>query len=533
MKIIAVIPARGGSKGIPNKNIRLVNGKPLIYYTIENAIKSKYITDIIVTTDSVEIQLIARQMGVKCKEREKYLCGDKVTLDEVIFDVVKDVECDIAVTMQPTSPTLKVQTLDRAIEYFLVNKLDTLISAINSPRLSWRKADNGRMIPNYEKRVNRQYLPKEFAETGAFVISDRMIMNKNTRIGMKTDIFEISEEEAIDIDDFSDLLYAEYVLGKKKIAMYVNGNNKRGMGHIYRSLDIADEFYAKPDIFYDVNQTERKLFGDTKHNLIPIKNIEELYDYVEREQYSIFINDVLSTSVEYMKKLRSACRSMKIVNFEDDSEGGYRADLLINALYQEAEFNKMKAGYQYYVVPKVFLFYPPIKINNDVNRVFISFGGADPRNYTQRLIDIVTKKKYDHIDFVVAVGRAYKNVADAMQYNSYPNISVYYDVGNMPELMYSCDIAVTSRGRTGYELALLGIPTISMAQNAREEKHGFISAEHGFNYLGMNPSDSYIELNLDMFINMSKADREMLQEKMLSCDLKSGRKRVISLINNL
>ena len=125
MKIIAVIPARGGSKGIPNKNIRLVNGKPLIYYTIENAIKSKYITDIIVTTDSVEIQLIARQMGVKCKEREKYLCGDKVTLDEVIFDVVKDVECDIAVTMQPTSPTLKVQTLDRAIEYFLVNKLDT------------------------------------------------------------------------------------------------------------------------------------------------------------------------------------------------------------------------------------------------------------------------------------------------------------------------------------------------------------------------------------------------------------------------
>lgn len=532
MKIVAVIPARGGSRGIPNKNIRLLNGRPLIHYTIENAIKSKYISDIIVSTDSVEIQLIARQMGVQFREREQRLCGDKVTLDEVVFDAVKNVKCDIVITMQPTSPTLLVESLDNAIEYFIKNKLDTLISAINAPRLSWRKTDNG-MEPTYEKRLNRQYLPKEYAETGAFVISRREIMKTNSRIGGKVGVFEISGEEAIDIDDFSDLLYAEYVLGKKKIAMYVNGNNKRGMGHIYRSLEVADEFFAKPDIFFDINQTEKRFFGDTKHNLIPIKSMEELLVHVKKEQYSIFINDILRTSVEYMDKLRDSCPSMKIINFEDDSEGGYKADLVINALYQEAEFNKMKVGYPYYVAPKIFLFYPPIKIKESVKRIFISFGGADPQNYTQRLVSIITKKKYDNLEFVLVLGRAYENVETIMQYNSYDNISVYYDVGNMPELMQSCDIAITSRGRTGYELALLGIPTISMAQNAREEKHGFICEEHGFNYLGFNPSCSYIELNLDMFICMSRADREAMQKKMLLCDLKSGRRRVITLINSL
>ena len=66
------------------------------------------------------------------------------------------------------------------------------------------------------------------------------------------------------------------------------------------------------------------------------------------------------------------------------------------------------------------------------------------------------------------------------------NIEVYFDVSNMPELMTSCDIGVTSRGRTGYELALLGIPAIAMAQNAREEKHGFVCNENGFTYIGLN-----------------------------------------------
>ena len=153
MKILAVIPARAGSKGIPNKNIRIIGGHPLIYYSIKNALKSKMITDVIVSTDSPEVKIIAEQMGAKIKWRDASLCGDAVTLDAVVADAVPINEhWDYIVTMQPTSPTLRVITLDHAIEYTVNNGLDTVISAINSPHLSWGEKD-GKKIPNYKERL--------------------------------------------------------------------------------------------------------------------------------------------------------------------------------------------------------------------------------------------------------------------------------------------------------------------------------------------------------------------------------------------
>ena len=103
----------------------------------------------------------------------------------------------------------------------------------------------------------------------------------------------------------------------------------------------------------------------------------------------------------------------------------------------------------------------------------------------------------------------------------------------MPELITSCDIGITSRGRTGYELAILGIPSISMAQNAREEKHGFVCNENGFTYIGLNPADEVIEANLKMYLQMKQETRKKYQEKLLNHDLRGGRKRVMSLINSL
>ena len=96
---MAVIPARAGSKGIPNKNIRIINGRPLVYYSIKTAIDSEYITDIVVTTDSSSIEIIARQMGVMVKNREKKLCEDNVTLDVVVFDAIP---CDIELSSSST-----------------------------------------------------------------------------------------------------------------------------------------------------------------------------------------------------------------------------------------------------------------------------------------------------------------------------------------------------------------------------------------------------------------------------------------------
>lgn len=533
MKILAVIPARAGSKGIPNKNIRIIGGHPLIYYSIKNALSSHFITDVIVTTDSPEVKIIATQMRASVRWREERLCGDAVTLDAVIDDAVdRTILWDYVVTMQPTSPILSVETLDRAIEYAIKKDLDTLISAINAPHLSWGVKE-GKKVPNYTERLNRQYLPPCYMETGAFVISKASVVTEKTRIGEKVDIFEVPERESQDVDTFLDLQSVAAAMNMNKVAIYVNGNNKRGIGHIYRALELADEFFSKPDIYYDSNQTDPAVFGRTTHNLIPVNGIAELYEICKKEQYDIFINDILTTSIDYMIGLRTVLPKAKLINFEDDGEGRIKADLVFNALLSENDLPQVKAGEQYYISGKTFMFYEPIEIKEKVIRVFISFGGADPQNYSDRLLSMISKPEYKDYKFVVVLGRAKQNVEELLKYNDYENIEVLYDVSNMPELMTSCDVGITSRGRTGYELAILGIPSIAMAQNEREEKHGFVSNENGFTYIGFNPDDEVIESNLKMYLGLSKKVRQKFQDKLLSHDLRGGRKRVMGLINSI
>lgn len=93
-KILAVIPARAGSKGIPNKNVRIVSGRPLVYYAIRNALDSEMVTDVVVTTDSDQVRIIAEQMGVRVRMRSPELCADGVALDAVVWDATygKDAE---------------------------------------------------------------------------------------------------------------------------------------------------------------------------------------------------------------------------------------------------------------------------------------------------------------------------------------------------------------------------------------------------------------------------------------------------------
>lgn len=535
MKIVAIIPARANSKRIPNKNIRLLNNHPLVFYAIQNALESKYIDRVIVSTDSKEVEIIAQQFGVECIHRKEFLCCDETTLDPVIFDAASGCACDYVVTLQPTAPLLKADSLDAAIEKCIQDSsIDTIVSVINFPRLAWEKKGE-MLVPLYRERLNCQYLPPYYRETGAFIISKKEIITEQSCIGKRVDIFETSPEEAVNISTFQDWQLANFILQQKKVGIYVNGNNSRGIGHIYRSLELADEFYTKPDIYFDQNQTDISVFGSTMHKLIPVNGLDELLIKLKEKNYDIFINDILSTSIDYMIALRNCIPNAKLINFEDEGEGIYIADLIFNALFQKNDLSKVKAGEAYYIAPKLFMLYQPIQIKETVKNVLITFGGADPKGYTDRILDIITAslEKYEEYHFIVILGCAKKNVDVIMEYTKYPNIEVLYDVNNMPEIMSKCDIAITSRGRTGYELSLLGVPTIAIAQNEREESHEFICHENGFNYLGLNPSNKVIEANLELYLHLSKEEREECQRQMLKKDLRNGRQRVMKLINSL
>lgn len=535
-RVLAVIPARAGSKRIPNKNMRVVRSRPLVSYVIERALKSSRITDIVVTTDSPEVAVVAKQMGVQVHDRPARLCGDDVPLDSVVWDVLSSNQgdYDYVVTLQPTTPSLKSETIDSAIAYSEEQGFDTVISVINRPGLNWIEKD-GRIVPGYTERLNSQYLPANYCETGSFLISKPHIITEASRVGGRVGVYEVTPDEAISINTFQDLALAKVVLSNESIGFFVNGNNELGVGHVSRVLQLADEFYAKPKIYYDFNQTSEELFNGSAYEIIGVNGPNGLIEQLKEDPCDVFVNDILSTSEEYMTKLRAVLPNARIINFEDEGPGALLADAVINALLEKTNIRNAKTGSSFYIVPKTFLIYQPITIKECVSRVLITFGGADPMGYTERVLDIILDNLSDYRDvvFEVVLGPAKKKTQHFDRYKQVPNIVFHESISNMPEIMSRCDMAISSRGRTCFELAVMGVPTISIAQNKREETHVFVSHENGFDYLGFDPSDGVIKANMDLYINLPKTDREKLQGQLLKSDLRNGRNRVINFIQSL
>ena len=140
-KILVVIPARGYSKNIPRKNLRLLGEKPLIYYSIDIAKSSKYVDDVVVSTEDSEIASIVEKYGTSVVKRPVELATDETLFDTVIYGAMLQKEkqafdeYDIVITIQPSSPLLKTETLDKAIEKFADFNIDSVISVVDDKNL--------------------------------------------------------------------------------------------------------------------------------------------------------------------------------------------------------------------------------------------------------------------------------------------------------------------------------------------------------------------------------------------------------------
>ncbi len=540
MNILAVIPARGGSKGIPRKNVRLMNGEPLISYAIKNSLHSKYITDVVVTTDDEEIVNISKCYGAEVIIRDNSLAEDHITLDPVIYDATikteeqKKKKYDIVITLQPTSPVLKVSTLDNAIENFIENNYDTIISAVNRPHLSWGEKDK-QIVPQYEKRLNRQLLPKNYVETGAFLITKRDIMKEMSRIGEKVSIYEVPEEESVDIDSKEDWMLCENLLKKKKIVFRCDGYKKIGMGHVYHSLTLAYALTGH-EVIIVTNEKHAeglKKIQDSYMQYITIQNDKDFFKFLEEYKPNIIVNDCLDTEEKYIKKLKELCE--KVVTIEDMGTGARYADIVINALYNEQKNANEYCGSKYVCLRNEFLVSKPKEFCNEIENILVVFGGTDPANLTKKVYNIAKEitKTYPKICFTFITGIGYNCKENDLLSDEKSNIKVLNDVNNISMYMQQADIAFTSQGRTVYELASLGVPSIVLAQNERELLHTFAQMPNGFMNLGLgeNLSEETIKNTLEWLIETPQIRKEM-RELMLKNDLKDGLNREVDLILN-
>lgn len=226
-KTLAIIPARSGSKGLPRKNIKPLCGRPLIYYTIREAFKSKYISKTIVSTEDEKISEISNEYNAEVIKRPLHLAEDETPTIDVIFHVLqilktKKFKPKVVVLLQPTSPLRNAQDIDNAMELFIKSDCESVVSVCKTEHsIYWSfKIDNGYLQSIFEGnylKMRRQDLPKIYRPNGAIYISTPEMLRKyNSFYCSKIIPNVMPPERSLDIDDEIDFMLAELLMSGRK-----------------------------------------------------------------------------------------------------------------------------------------------------------------------------------------------------------------------------------------------------------------------------------------------------------------------------
>ncbi len=221
-KVLAIIPARGGSKRLSNKNLLHLLGKPLFVWSIEAGIKSIYVDKVIVSSDSENILNISSKSGVEIIERPRELATDESTTFSVVEHVINNINCsyDIIILLQPTSPLRNHNHIDEAFQVLKEKKADAVISVCKSnhnPLWANVLPKDGNMklfLSDFVKNKRSQDLPTYFQLNGCIYIceTNRLLNEKSFFIKDRIYAYKMDKNSSIDIDDEFDYKMAEIIL---------------------------------------------------------------------------------------------------------------------------------------------------------------------------------------------------------------------------------------------------------------------------------------------------------------------------------
>jgi CMP-N,N'-diacetyllegionaminic acid synthase len=225
MRIVCIIPARGNSKGIPKKNLLPLANKPLLQWSISQALDSKLVDEVYVSSDSAEILTLAKKLGAKGIKRPADISGDTASSESALIHAYEEIKgagkIDYIVFLQATSPVRKKTDIDDAIKKIQAEHADSLLSVkVLKDYFIWQKTEAGTFEPtnfDYKNRKRRQDLAATYLENGSIYVfkPEILIQNKN-RLGGKICVYEMDPACSFQVDDPSDIKICEYFLTQLK-----------------------------------------------------------------------------------------------------------------------------------------------------------------------------------------------------------------------------------------------------------------------------------------------------------------------------
>lgn len=522
--LLVVIPAIKKNAVIPDQLIKKLNGVTLIQRAIDTAFELTVRENVLVITDSEEISLICERNRVGYFKDSRLSIGSD-NIFQITYEVIKGYVYEDILLYRANTPLVDHTILLEAYQEYAKDRKFVLTSV---------KKSNKNLLKLEEGLLTKEKPFEHYEELKAFHILSKTVLEKDA---MAHKPFVIDSEKSIEIESYQAWWVCEKILQRKRIAFNVIGNTEIGMGHIYHSLALAHEI-TDHEITFVCDEKYKMAVDKIASMDYRVISAENTLETIIKLEPDLLINDVLDTTKEYILGLKK--HDMKIVNFEDMGDGAEYADLVFNDLFDEPqkEGENFLWGHEYLALRDEFYEATPHRNLESIKEVLITFGGTDQNNLTLLALEAIWDicKKFDiKINIVCGGAYAYQNeLKEFLHHSDSPKIELFIASDVISKIMERSQLAISSNGRTVYELADMNIPSIVISHHEREATHRFATLEKGFINLGV-VDDSTPEKIRNKFLKLVEDSdyRELLFMNIQKYSFRDNKQKVVKKIMEL
>jgi len=502
LRVTVVIPARGGSDRVPYLNIRRLGDAPLLAHTVRAAKEAKGIDRIIVSTDDETVAEVARAHGAEVPFlRPKELSGDLSSLMPVVRHAVTESEkghprADVVVVLQATTPFRSAHRIDEAIAKIATGRFSAVVSVTSDLSLRW-KAEDGLLRPLFDRAGRRDEQEPVYLENGAIVAISRDVLDRDARFGDAVGFVVLDKREGFSVHDLEDFWMAERLLREPRILFRVDGSRVRGMGHVYRSLAVAEALRegSRAEIAFLMSADHAEGIATVSKSGYPVRvfksgGLETLIDSIQDFAPSVVINDLPLVEETYLRSLaRLGTVTINLVDTLEDLERVSRdAQFVISVMNEDRETPEGFYGGPAFAILRRHFQGRERAFREKPARILLTFGGADPQALTLKVAKALAPLTRE-VEVLSVAGPAFPHthVFEALQRTLGQNLPLVKGVDmQMADLMLDADLVLCSGGMSVYEIAALGTPGVVLAQNAREDRRMREFSRFGtIEYLGL------------------------------------------------
>lgn len=502
LRVVAVVPARGGTDRVPYLNIKRLGDQPLLAHTLEAAREATCLDRVVVSTDDPRVAEVARAAGAEAPFlRPRELAGDIPSLKPVIAHAVGELEragarVDVVVVLQVTAPFRGAAAIDAAVERLLAGDDDAVVSVTEDRTLSWRARD-GLLLPLFEKEGRRDEQVPVYRENGAVVAMRRRVLDGPSRFGERVGYLVLDKREGFTVHDLDDFWMAERLLRQPRILFRVDGGATIGMGHVYRSLAIADALRsssrAEIAFLMTAEHGEGIRVASREGYSVRVSGDARLETYLEHVRDfspAILINDLPVVEERYLRALAHVgATTVNLVDTLDDLErAGHYAQVIVSVMNEDRATPEGFYGGPGYAILRSHFQGREKEIRQAPRLVLLTFGGSDPQALTLRAARALQGLPPE-VELLAVAGPAfsYRGELEQLCASLARKVPLINEAGgHIADLMLEADVVVCSGGMSVYEVAALGTPAVVLGQNAREDARMRAFARHGtVEYLGL------------------------------------------------